>query len=171
MGVAEVVTVVDTRRTVREEREKLMRTETQLRAKEESSMEIEDQIPEEVEKGVEEIEMAVAEEEVAVAEDIIRTENHMMVSANLTKAEHRWYPSRRCTTKGSWYFGSTSSQGRKLRLKNKWLDPELRYQAKDENLILYIIILLSLGREIYGRLTKVFCNVSLSIILVKFIVC
>jgi len=77
--VVEARTVVDIRKTVREEREKLMRTETQLRAKEKNGTEKKDHIPEEMVKEVEEREAVAAEEEVAVA-DITKTvrEDHMM---------------------------------------------------------------------------------------------
>merc|ERR1711904_100816 len=80
VAVVEATTVVDIRKTVREEREKLMRTETQLRAKEKNGTEKKDHIPEEMVKEVEEREAVAAEEEVAVA-DITKTvrEDHMMV--------------------------------------------------------------------------------------------
>merc|ERR1711862_58689 len=79
VAVVEATTVVDIRKTVREEREKLMRTETQLRAKEKNGTEKKDHIPEEMVKEVEEREAVAAEEEVAVA-DITKTvrEDHMM---------------------------------------------------------------------------------------------
>jgi len=91
--VVEARTVVDIRKTVREEREKLMRTETQLRAKEGNSTEKRDHIPEEMEKEVEEKEAVAAEEEVAVV-DITRTakEDHLMARKRPTESKTPMVP-------------------------------------------------------------------------------
>jgi len=91
--VVEARTVVDIRKTVKEKRENLMRTEIQLKAKERNLTKIEDHTPEEMEKEVEEKEAVAAEEEVAVV-DITKTvrEDHTMARKRLIESKTPMVP-------------------------------------------------------------------------------